>query len=443
MMWTSPVRDWLTTRWFPPARSPPPKNNRIAVGGALAIGGIALVLLRSGGAPLDSVLAEDGWIFLGGALAEPFPTPVFTSFAGYLNLLPRLIAEAATLVPLDWAAATIAVASSAVTVLSAFVVWHASSGHLRDPLLRGFMALSVVLVGVVGEQTLANISYLQWVLFMPTFWLLLWRPASTRSAAAGASFLMVSVASTPLALVLVPIAALRIFAVRRTPDVVLVGGFATGALAQLVTILLAESTATAGVWRDELLTAYLVRVTSGVILGHRGSAEFWEAAGNALLIASGVALAILVLAAMRPHAGRPLSLLAIALSVALFLVSGYQRDPLGGLIWEEGESHVGFARYTVVPALLLIVAILVQLQHRPIRIAQATWRRVRLGVLGLLAAAAISSFYVGDDSRPVKWSTEIDAGRERCEMDAELANTEVPVSPPGWTMSIPCSELRR
>jgi hypothetical protein len=432
----------MNVRLFVAVPAPAPiTRERVAVGGLLAIAGVALVLLRAGGTALDSVWAEDGWQFLSSALAESFPAPVFEGFAGYASLVPRLLAELAALAPIGWAAAILSLSGAAVTVACAFVVWHASRGHLPDPMLRGFMAAAVIAIPVVGDQTLANVSYLQWVLVLPTFWLLLWRPSSPRTTVAAAAFIALVLASAPPALALAPLALARLVAARSRRDLIVVAGFGVGALFQVVTILISEATAGAAGWHDTLLSAYLLRVVGGVILGHPGSAAVWESTGDLTLILAGLALAaLLVVCAIRAHPGRAVSLLALSLSVLLFLALGYQRDPFGVFMWPDGESNMEAARYTVVPALLLVAAILIQLQYPPAHVSASRWRGARLGVLAALAVAAATSYYVGDDKRSVKWSAEVEAARARCEQGVGQATVAIPTSPPGWSADIPCEK---
>ena len=173
-------RDWLDSNLF--AVSPPtvrPDRDRVALGLALALAGVLVILLRLGWSkPLDSVWAEDGAVFLAGALNDDLVGAVTTTYADYLHLVPRLLAELAALAPLEWAPELLSVLGATVVVLCAFIVWWASAAHLPDPRLRGTLAAVVVLLPVVGYESLANLAYVSWFMLFASFWLLLWRPAS-------------------------------------------------------------------------------------------------------------------------------------------------------------------------------------------------------------------------------------------------------------------------
>src|SRR5881398_3679254 len=128
------ARRHLDTYLFPD--SPPPSTRlraRETAGLALALFALAVVveIARIGwSASLDSLWAEDGPIFLQGAMTHSFFGAVTAEYAGYLVVVPRLIGEAASALPLHDAPETISILAAAVAALSGFVVWHAGAGHI-------------------------------------------------------------------------------------------------------------------------------------------------------------------------------------------------------------------------------------------------------------------------------------------------------------------------
>jgi hypothetical protein len=394
---------------------------------------VAVVLLRLGGDPLSFVWAEDGGIFLEGALNDSVAGAITTNYNGYLHLVPRLLAEVVAALPLAWASEALALAGSAVTVLCAFIVWHASARHLPDPLLRGLLAAMVILLPVVGFESLANVTNLQWMMLFASFWLLLWKPRSLRGALAAGAFVALTLASAPLALLLAPLAVLRVVGTRTRADLAIAAGFAAGAAVQLVAILVDDSAQADSRWDGDLLPAYLLRVVGGLGLGRDAEVAVWEVAPTPLLVLAGLAFAtLLAAAALRDIPARPLSLLALGLSVVYFLVPGYVRDAALPLMWTEDYTGTYGARYTILPALFLLTAVLLQLQERS---------RLRIAVLAVILAAALTTFYVGDAGRStVRWSDTLEAAREACEPGTALAG-EIPVSWPDWRIDIPCSRL--
>lgn len=439
-------RDRMEAGLFPPAPAPVAATARTrAIAAAVAALGVIVVLLRLGlVAPLDSVWAEDGGIFLSAALNDGFASAVAANYAGYLQLVPRLLAEPAAAVAPEWSAAVMALEGACVVVLCAFVVWWTSAGHLPDPRLRALMAAMVVLLPVVGYESLANLAYLWWFMLFAAFWVLLWRPRTAGRAVAGGAFLAATVMSAPLALALTPLAALRVWTARDARDWILVGAFALGGLAQGAAILFGEPAAEAPGpgWSLELVSAYLLRVVGGAMLGQYLDAAAWLVLGPLAVAAFAAAFAALVAWSARRGPARAISLTAIGLSVAFFMLGGYQRDLGETLMWPAGDATTTGARHTVAPALLLISVALIRLQHRPLAISEAAWRRVRTAAVAAICCVAAISFYVGNDFRwTPRWSAEIDAARAECARPG-ASSAFVAVAPEPWGLEVPCGRLR-
>ena len=71
---------------------------------ALVAGAVVLLLRVAGRSPLTTIWAEDRTVFLEQALASP--RNLLASYAGYLQLLPRLIAQFISQLPLRDASAS-------------------------------------------------------------------------------------------------------------------------------------------------------------------------------------------------------------------------------------------------------------------------------------------------------------------------------------------------
>ena len=356
---------WLDANLF--RQGPPPKPltpQRLLIGIALAVAGIAIVLARLGfSPPLDSMFAEDGTIFYSGAVHLSFLDAVRTTYAGYLHLVPRLLAEPPTWFGVGNVPVVIALEASSVVVLCAFIVWWTSAAHLRDPLRRGMLAALVVLLPVVGFEALASLAYLQWFLLFPAFWLLLWRPQGLGRGLAGGGFLFLSLGSAPVGLLLTPLAVTRLVIARDRADLALAGGFALGAAVQLIGIAFDQSPPQPGpAFSSALLALYPLRVVAGVFTGNDGAA----ALGHEQVLGwpmGAIFVVLLVIAMRRVGPERALSVIAICLSAAIFLIEGYRRD-LGFLLdlTAAGAPNIG-ARYTILPALLLIAGVLLALRE--------------------------------------------------------------------------------
>ena len=410
---------------------------RAVLGLTLGAAAVALVLLRMGGAPLTHVWAEDGGIFLEQAFGSSFLDAVTTPYAGYLHTVPRLLAEITAALPIEWSAAVLALLGSAGAVLCAFIVWKTSAAHLPDPLLRGLLSAMVILLPVFGFETLANVTYLQWLMSFATFWLVLWRPPSSRVAILAGVFVALTVLSAPLALLFAPLVLLRAAALRERFDPIVVGFVLAAALQLLAVVLDTDPTAqTDPGWGWDLLSAYPLRVVSGLGLGHNVNAALWEVAPIGLLIMSaGAFLGFVALAVLRPIPARRMVLVALALSAGTYLVAGYGRDLGDALMWPRDDPYTYGARYTILPALFLLTAVLVELGH------VRGGSRVRRGALAVIAVAALSTFYLGDAGRStVRWSDTVANARAACAPGIETAY-ELAVSWPDWRIDIPCARL--
>ena len=201
---------------------------------ALAAGTVLMLLRIGGRSPLTTIWAEDRTIFLVQALAGP--RHLFGSYAGYLQLLPRLIAQLVAFLPLPDAAAAFAISGAAIASAVALFVFHASAGHIHSRWLRGLLAAAVLLLPVAPLEIADSGVNAPWYLLFALFWAALWRPRTRRGLALATVVAFLAAASTPLALALAPLLILRIAALRRVREHAVTAGFAAGLLLQLPVI---------------------------------------------------------------------------------------------------------------------------------------------------------------------------------------------------------------
>ncbi len=72
-----------------------------------------------------------------------------------------------------------------------------------------------------------------WFMLLPVFWLLIWRPLTTRGAVLGGLFILITSLSTRGIWFFAPLAALRGFAIRDRRDGILFGSWALGSAIQI------------------------------------------------------------------------------------------------------------------------------------------------------------------------------------------------------------------
>ena len=444
---------------FPDAPPPPRVTARRGlVCGAIALLAIAIQIARMWPSkPLNSIWAEDGYIWLHDALTRDLLDALTTPYNGYLQTVSRLVAAPVSEFPVEWFAPAMALAGAAIVTGCAFLVWRASAGHIESPFLRAALASLVVLLPTVGTETLANVTNTIWFLVFAGFWILLWRPATLTRAAGAAAVLFVAAISTAGVLFLFPLWLLRLFAFRDKRDGVILAAFAAGMAIQLAlswdqTNLLGEAPGAQKEifphWSFDLVGAYVQRVIGGVVAGQWLGGNAWELFGIPFAVLLGIALAAFVAATVTSSNSRVrlLAPLAVVISVALFLVSGYRRWDAGAsqLLWPDGISNTVGSHYVIAPTLLLLAALFVWLDSLP-RSASATRPGIRGALAVLVIVAALLSFNAAEsDVRgSPTWTEALDTARSQCE--SGQAEAQVLIAPNiayvQTTMPLACDQL--
>lgn len=407
---------------------------------------IVLQLARLGwSASLNSLWAEDGPIYLQEALSQDFWHAIVHTYATYLVLVPRLIAEAASLLPLQDTAAAISILSAAVVALCGLLVWHASAAHIRDPYLRGTLAALAVLTPVAGLESLDSAAYVPWFMLFATFWILLWRPRTTRAAVLAGLFALATGLSTPGVWFFLPLAALRAAAARDRRDLAILAGFAIGAAVQLPVLLLNNEQAVTPLWTSDIWTVFLQRVVDGAPLGLRLGGIAWAHLGWPLLIALVLGgVAGLAIGARRSTPGaRYIAAIAIPTSLAMFVVSMYQRAVATPMLWPEGIHNGTGSRYAIVPALLVISAAVVLIDGATRGRAARRWiSPLGAATVALLAVALVTSFWVRDIAvrGAPPWDAALKAAARACLREG-ATDVAVPTSPPGFGLQVSCDRI--
>ena len=178
----------------------------------------------------NSIWAEDHKIFLLAALLHPWSS-LFQAYDGYLELLPRLIAEGVARLPFSYAAVAFALAGATIASCCAVFVFHACSGHVRTPALRVLLAVSVLLLPTAIVEIANSGVNSPWYLLFAVFWALLWRPPSRTGMAAATLVCFAAASSNALAALYLPLVAARVIALPRLREqAATIGWLAGGAL---------------------------------------------------------------------------------------------------------------------------------------------------------------------------------------------------------------------
>jgi len=432
---------------FPEAQQGERRAPRWELGGVLAaflVLGTALALMRLGfSASVNTLWAEDGPIYLQGALTQGFFHDVFTPYAGYLVVGPRLVAEVATLVPLDQAAAAITVLSAFLAAVSALAVWVGCGGHVHNPYLRLGLAAATLLSVTAGQETVLSAAYLPWYMLFGTFWLLFWRPRTLGGALAGGLFLLGTGLSTPGVWFFMPVALLRAATAREARDWTLLGPYFLGALVQ-IPVMLAQQQGDS-LWTSHIWTAYLQRVLVGGLLGEKLAGNLWVDLGWTLLI---VALVLLVVGfAWRlwtgPAGARWFGVIGVLTSLVMFVFSTYSREVGEYIYLRSGIEGAPSGRYVMVPALIFLSVVVVLVDYA-VR-SREGWLKAYLPVgvtVAMIALAIVTSYDVREPEsrgRPY-WDEALKAAATKCvKEDEETAG--IPISPEPWGVQLPCEQV--
>jgi len=432
-------------------RSPPPEPARfkawekaLVIVAFVALAAIFQLLRLGLSNALNSLWAEDGMIFLGRAIVPHDFFPLLAVTHGeYLVVLPRLIGEVGALAPLYHAPMAMNLLAVLFVALSGLAVWFASAGQIRSPYLRAVLVALMILCPVSTVEGVATPTNIAWYGAFAVFWLLLWRPATTWGASLGALLILVTGLSTPAPFFFFPIAFLRAIAIRNRRDALIVGAYALAAAIQSHAFAHNNEQVGVPVWTRHIITAFLQRVVDSSVLGLKLGGETWAAWGWPFLILIVIAVvACLTALLFRASSSRLFAAIAVGTSVTMFLVSAYNRAPVGDwMTWPTGGYNAIGGRYAIIPSLLLISAGLALLDS-----ARPLWRGrpiAAIATAAVLLVSLVTSFDVRVDATgrggPL-WDESLRTATAQCYSEG-LAEVAVPTAPEGWTVAIPCDRL--
>jgi hypothetical protein len=203
---------------------------------AVSIGALVMLVRVAGTYPAwDGLYAEDFSVFLVQALQHPWH--LLAPDGGYIELVPRLIAQFVSFLPLRDASAAFAVIGALVTAGCGLFIFHVSAGHVRSPVLRFVLALTVVLSPVALLEIADSDVGTPWYLLFALFWAVLWRPRTRARMAGAAAVGFFTAASTTMSIVFAPLLLARVIAFPRRREHAVTAGWAAGCLLQMPDVL--------------------------------------------------------------------------------------------------------------------------------------------------------------------------------------------------------------
>jgi hypothetical protein len=348
----------------------------------LGAGAVVLLARISGTPPWHTIYAEDLGIYLPAALAHPWQ--LLQSYAGYLQLVPRLAGQLVSLLPIRDAAAGFAVAGALVASGCALFTYHASAGQVSSRWLRALVGLSVVLLPVAQLEIADNGVNTPWYLLIALFWAVLWRPRTQAGAWTAAAVAFFAATSSSLALVFAPLLAARAIAVPwRMREHAVTAGWTAGSLLQVAVILTSHLSRSGS--RD--LAKPQLYYSRDVILPALGWHLAWllrDAAGvrGATLLLGGFLVLALGLAVLTQGTRCRVFVVTAVVASVVFTVASVV------LGWGAPDQQVTLraeagSRYSTLPILLLDAALIVA--------AGACAQRWRPGPQAVAAVVAVTA----------------------------------------------------
>jgi hypothetical protein len=202
---------------------------------AVALGAAALLFRIPGLPSWDTIYGEDYWEFFRQALQQPWH--LFLEYNGYEQLVPRVLAQFAAYLPLPEVTPFLTVSGTVVAAACGLFVFHASAGHVRSAGLRALLGVAVVLLPIAPMEIADSGVNTPWYLLLAMFWALLWRPRTPAGMAVAAFVAFAAASSNSVNALFVPMAAARLYALRRPREQAATAGWVAGCLVQIPEVL--------------------------------------------------------------------------------------------------------------------------------------------------------------------------------------------------------------
>ena len=412
------------------------------------------------------VYAEDNGVFLVGALAHPWD--LLAPFGGYVELVPRILGQIVSLLPVFDAARVFAVSGALIAAVCALFTYHASEGYIRSPWLRAMLGAALILLPLAPIEMADNGVASPWYLLPAAFWAVMWRPRTRWGMLAAALMAFAATSSEIVTVIYVPLLVIRVIALPRWREHAVTIGFLLGLLAQVPAIL---SDYTRHAQRlhgyGSLLASVKFYFHAFVLRSVGWHLSWWVQKLLGLNGATAVVGAFLlaVLAWVLITGDRQVRVFAVLATVIGFvevmIVATVPGPPGAGWV-ALGVAHPNFqpgSRYTALPVMLLdamvIVAVDTFIRRRgavtstPTPLPRDGWRGPRpwalIAVTALTCALALGwmsdyRYYIPSRVSQGYWSHTVHYWLEAC---ARSKTGEISLST--WhapKATVPCSRIR-
>ena len=413
---------------------------------AVPLGVLVMLARVAGPVPAwESIYAEDLSIFLVQALQHPWH--LLVPAAGYLQLVPRLIAQFVVYLPLRDAAAAFAISGALVTTGCALFIFHASAGHVRSAVLRVVLALAVVLLPVAPLEIADSGVNSPWYLLFALFWAVLWRPGTRAGMAGAAAVGFLTAASTTMSVVFAPLLLARVIALPRLREHAVTAGWAAGCLLQVPYVVSNLGSAQSRAAHPAAPAPVLAFYGHEVVLPALGWHLAWRlqdfAGRNGATLIIGAILAAFFGWALLTQRGQA-RVFVVACLMTSFLSAAFGATLRSGVTTSPvAENFESGSRYTALPIFLIEAAAVVAVgsfichgQQRLRTVAAVA------ALVGVLSVGWITDFrYQGLRSGTTSWPPTATAWLHACQRTPDGVIRERTGGGP--RTAIPCASLRR
>ena len=406
----------------------------------VALGTVVALLRQPGFRSWNTIWAEDGAVYANDALHLPALTTLTKPYAGYVQLVPRLLSLPVRLLPVAWYAPWFAVVGAVVTALLGLMVVHSAEGWIDNRGLRWLLGLALVAAPTAAYELNANVVNLNWALLAACFWVIASRRRGPAETTLRGVVLVLAALTTPVTAIMVPFAVV-VTALRRTrEDAATLASLLVGL--GLQAWLVHGAGAGPPVQGHDYTGAthgFFVRVLGSMVVGETWLPDLFPTHNTSLIVLAVVVTVGIVVASRvwRLHFDRAwlvggAFLTGVGAYVAIVVGRGTDWMPLTA----AGRYDPAGARYMYVPIFLLLSAIFVLVDASGLDWLMAL-------VAAWVVVVSVSSLGVGG-SRSVgaDWAVGVRQAQAACRAHPGQADALIPISPFTWRATIPCSRLR-
>lgn len=398
----------------------------------------------------STVWAEDGTIFLNDAISGRPAEHLFAGYQGYLQFVPRMVADISVkVVDLQHAAEMVTLLSCAIVGLAAALVFWCARDVVASRLLRIVLASITVLAPLAPIELLGNAANLHWFFLWMLLWVFLYVPRTRIGAILLGVVALVCALSEIQLLFLVPLFLLPRGSRLVWPPRI---GLAIGLAAQIVTTLLSprpsHTGGLGGVLRNYVAEVVLPNFTANramlnELLGPQ--AFLWEA-----LVVIPFLLALVVGLQCGTRLQRVAMLYLVPGSFVLWVGDAFLNGWGGSPVT---YAPFQFVRYGVVPSMFMLASLVlvaqILLSRPPAASRRTTGRMLGLVAVSALLVTMVVQFVPSETTRShgPSWQSAIASAQVACRSAPGSALQPITTAPRTrtalWRFDIACSRLGR